>query len=177
MSQQPEKIGPSEGAGREIYGALKAAGINFCVYLPESMLYSVMALAELDPDMPAVCCTREDEGIAIANGAAYAGYLPAFVCEGTGIGMSALILGAAIIRRAPLVILSSHPSLLGIRQEHDDIASMTNEPVLKALNIPCVALDHLADISTVMRASVRAAEVLKSPVAIAIPPHVMDEGE
>ncbi|MBM2812989.1 MAG: thiamine pyrophosphate TPP-binding protein [Chloroflexi bacterium] len=177
LTRLPEMVGPGEPAGRAIYGALKAAGINFLVYLPESVLYPVMTLAEFDPDMPAVCCTREDEGIAIANGAAYVGYLPAFVCEGTGVGMSALILAAAIVRRAPLLILSSHPRLLGIRQDHDDIACMTNEPILNALNIPCAVLNHLADAGLVIRASARSAEVLKSPVGVAIPPHLMDETE
>lgn len=175
LTRLPETVGPGEPAGRVIYSALKGAGVNFLVYLPESMLYSVMTLAELDPEVPAVCCTREDEGIAIANGAAYVGYLPAFVCEGTGVGMSALILAAAIVRRAPLLVLSSHPRLLGIRQDHDDIACMTNEPILNALNIPCAVLNHLADAQQVIRASVRSAEVLKSPVAVAIPPHVMEE--
>ena len=162
-------------AGGHIYRALKAAGIDFIVYLPDGELYSVIEEAEADPEMAAVCCNREDEGIAIAGGAAAAGRRVAVVMEGTGIGFSGLILAHEILNRVPMVILSSHSKEMGIRLPHNDVAAMVNEPVLDALGIHKVVLRHLADAELYIAESQRSAEVLKQPVAIVIPPHVMAE--
>jgi sulfopyruvate decarboxylase subunit beta len=173
----PASPGRYGAASRVIYDALKGAGVDFFVYLPETLLYGVQVLAEQDPEMQTVCCTREDEGVAIASGAAYSGRLPALVVEGTGVGLSGLILASTIVRRAPLLILSSHSQLMGIRQAHDNISTMVNEPILRALNIPCVALTHLSDAPVFIKESVRSAQVLKSPVGVAFPPYVMDEAQ
>lgn len=173
----PERLGTYGAAGRVIYDALKRAGVNFFVYLPETVLYSVQVLAEQDPEMLTVCCTREDEGIAIASGAAYAGRLPALVVEGTGVGLSGLILASTMVRRAPVLILGSHSQVMGIRQAHDNISAMVNEPILRSLNIPCTVLTHLSDARVFIRESARSAQVLKSPVGVAVPPYVMDEAD
>ena len=162
-------------AGSHIYRALKAAGIDFIVYLPDGELYTVIEEAEADPEMATVCCNREDEGIAIAGGAAAAGRRAAVVMEGTGIGFSGLILAHEILNRVPMVILSSHSHEMGIRLPHNDVAAMVNEPVLDALRIHKVVLRHLADAELYIGESQRSAEVLKQPVAVVIPPHVMAE--
>ena len=47
--------------------------------------------------------------------------------------------------------------------------------VLDALGIHKVVLRHLADAELYIRESQRSAEVLKQPVAVVIPPHVMAE--
>ncbi|HVA24166.1 MAG TPA: hypothetical protein VMW62_07195, partial [Chloroflexota bacterium] len=49
--------------------ALRASGIDFAVYVPDSLLSGIDALLEADPDVQTVVCSREDEGIAIAMGA------------------------------------------------------------------------------------------------------------
>jgi sulfopyruvate decarboxylase subunit alpha len=171
----PESLGRYDAASRVIYDAVKGAGLNFFAYLPETLLYGVQVLAEQDPDMETVCCTREDEGVAICSGAAYAGRLPALVCEGTGVGLAGLILASTIVRRAPVLIMSSHTQVMGIRQAHDNISTMVNEPILRSLNIPVTVLSHLSDARVFIKESARSAEVLKSPVAVAFPPYVMDE--
>jgi sulfopyruvate decarboxylase TPP-binding subunit len=172
---QVQATGPGRPAARRIYDALKAAGVDFFVYLPETVLYPLQELAEADPEVMAVCCQREDEGVAIASGASYGGLSPVVVVEGTGVGLSPLVLAHVRARRVPLLLLSSHTELMGLRAPYNDIASAVNEPVLRALNIHTVPLTRLADARTVIRESLRAAQVLKSPVAVAVPPYVMDE--
>jgi sulfopyruvate decarboxylase TPP-binding subunit len=167
--------GPGRAAARVIYDALKAAGIDFIAYLPDSVLYPVQELAEGDPAMPAICCTREDEGVAIAAGAAYGGRSPAIVMEGTGVGLAGQALAGLIVRRNPLLIVSSHPEALGIRAPHDNIACMVNEPILRALHITSAVLTHLRDAGVVIGEAQRAAQVLKGPVAVLVPPYVMNE--
>jgi len=171
----PLELGAGAEAARLMYRALREAGIDFVVYLPDSVLYPLQALAEHDPTLTAVCCTREDEGIAIASGAAYGGRWPAIIMEGTATGLSGLALAGLIVRRTPLLIVASHTAVLGIRAPHDDIACMTNEPILRALNIPVAVMHHLADAALVIRESQQAARVLMSPVAVAVAPYVMNE--
>ena len=113
--------------------------------------------------------------MAIASGATYGGRSPVIVMEGTGVGLSGLILAASIVRRIPLLIISSHSESLGIRAPHNDIACMVNEPILRALNIHYAVLTHLRDASLIIRESQRSARVLKNPVAVVVPPYVMDE--
>ena len=169
--QQGERFG--KGAGTRIYQAIKDAGIDFIVYLPDGELYPIIEEAEYDPDMMTICCNREDEGIAIAGGAAHAGLKPAILMEGTGIGFSGLIIAHEILSRVPLLIVSSHPQEMGIRLPHNDIATMVNEPILRALNIHTVVLRHLNDAGLYIAESQRSARVLRAPAAVIIPPHVM----
>jgi len=167
--------GPEYEAARFIYQGLKDAGIQFLVYLPETVLYPVMELAEADPEMTAICCTREDEGVAIASGAIYGGHRAVMVMEGTGVGLSGEALGQMILRRVPLLVISSHSETFGIRNPWDNISAMANEPVLRALNIHTAVLTHLRDAQLFIRESLRTAEVMKAPAAIVVPPYVMDE--
>ena len=171
----PDPDRPGGQAGRRMYAAIKAAGIDFFVYLPDGELYPILEEAEADPGMIAVCCTREDEGIAIAGGASYGGRSPVVAMEGTGVGFSALVLAHQVLNRVPLVVLSSHSEAMGIRLPHNDVACMVNEPVLRALGLHTVVLPHLSEIELYMRESQRSAQVLKSPVAVVVPPYVMAE--
>jgi hypothetical protein len=78
-------------------------------------------------------------------------------------------------RRAAFVCYFGEKFRLGIRAPHNDIACMVNEPILKALNIRCAVLTHLRDAKLIIRESQRSAKVLKNPVAVVVPPYVMDE--
>jgi thiamine pyrophosphate-dependent acetolactate synthase large subunit-like protein len=166
-----------KAAGPRIYAALKKAGIDFIVYLPDGELYPVLEEAEYDPEMMTVACNREDEGIAIAGGAVHAGRKAAILMEGTGVGFSGLIIAHEILSRVPMLIVSSHSQEMGIRLPHNDIATMVNEPILRALNIHTVVLRHLADAELYITESQRSARVLRQPAAVVIPPHVMAESD
>jgi hypothetical protein len=52
---------------------------------------------------------------------------------------------------------------------------MVNEPILRALTIPLTVPTHLSDVPLVIRESQKSLKVLKKPVALVIPPYVMDE--
>lgn len=158
-----------------IYRAIKNAGINLVVYLPDSVTYPVQELAELDPEMPTLCCAREDEGIAIAMGAYQGGLCPAIVTEGSGVGYCGLALALCMIYRTPLLIVSSHSVSLGVRFDHDTTSRLTNEPILRALQIPYEILRRIKDAPALIRESVHSMLVLKQPVGLVIPPYVMSD--
>lgn len=175
MKRESQSEGPGRESGRIIYQALKDAGINLFVYLPESVTYPVQELAEIDPEMPTLCCAREDEGIAMASGAYYGGMVPAIVMEGSGVGYSGLILANCILRRTPVLIVSSHSESLGVRFDHDTTSRLTNEPILRALQVPYQVLERIEDAPYVFRESVHEMRILKLPVGVVIPPYIMSD--
>jgi sulfopyruvate decarboxylase subunit beta len=170
-----ERKEPGWRAGAELYQALCKSGVDSVIYLPEGVLYPMQVLAERDPAMRTICCSREDEGVAIAGGIAVGGGVPALVVEGTGIGMSALALASLIVRGRPLVIISSHSRVLGVRTPWNDQAAMVNEPVLDALGIPVTVLEDRSRADLIMRETVRSARIFRKPAAIVIPPYLMDD--
>jgi thiamine pyrophosphate-dependent acetolactate synthase large subunit-like protein len=168
-----DEQGPGRASARAIYEPLKASGIDLFIYLPDSVTYPVQELAERDREMATLCCAREDEGVAIASGAYYGGLWPALVMEGSGVGYSGLALALSIVRRTPVLLIASHSEALGVRFDHDTTSRMTTEPLLRALGIPYVVLRHIDDAAAVVRESAHAMHVLKTPVGIVIPPHLM----
>src|ERR1041384_3570255 len=72
-------------AAERFYRALREGGVDFAVYLPDSILDPLECLLEEDPEVQTVVCAREDEGIAIAQGAYLGGRLPVALMEGSGV--------------------------------------------------------------------------------------------
>src|SRR5713101_3634998 len=63
-------------------------------------------------------CSREDEGVAMAMGAFLVGKRPVALMEGSGIGMSALILARGIVQKTPTMLIIGHNSTLGERYDY-----------------------------------------------------------
>src|SRR5215813_2515608 len=96
-----------------MYRALRASGVDFAVYVPDSLLDAVERLLEADPDVQTLVCSREDEGVAIAMGACLGGRLAVALMEGSGLGLSGLILARGLLQRTPLLLIASHDRALG----------------------------------------------------------------
>jgi thiamine pyrophosphate-dependent acetolactate synthase large subunit-like protein len=170
-----EDTGQWQARARALYQALRDAGINLFIYLPDTITYRVQELAERDSEMATLCCAREDEGVAIASGAYFGGLWPALVLEGSGIGLSALNLALCLQRRTPLLLVPSHSEALGARFDYDAGACLTTEPLLRALGIPYVVLGRVEDAPVVVRESVQAMQVLKKPMGVVIPPYLLSD--
>src|SRR5262249_27879504 len=93
--------------------AMRAGGVDFAVYVPDSLLDPIERLLEDDPAVQTVVCTREDEGIAIAMGAQLGGKVVAALMEGSGLGLSGLILARGLVQRSPTLLIASHDRALG----------------------------------------------------------------
>ncbi len=100
------------------YEGFKTAGIDFAVYLPDSMLDGIEQLIIERGDIEMYQCSREDEGIAMAMGAFLVGKRPVALMEGSGIGMSALILARGIVQKTPTLLIAGHNSTLGERYDY-----------------------------------------------------------
>jgi sulfopyruvate decarboxylase TPP-binding subunit len=96
-----------------IHAGLVAAGIEFCIYLPDSGTGALTSLIEGDTRITTIVCAREDEGIAIAAGLFVAGKRAVVVMECSGLGYSGLILARCRLQRTPVFVLASHGGVIG----------------------------------------------------------------
>ena len=104
--------GADEVAAFLLRGAIRA-GVDTCVYLPDSCLTSIIRAFQGSNKITMVPCSREDEGVAIAVGLQLGGRTAVCMMEASGLGLSALILARAQVQRTPVVILASHTSGAG----------------------------------------------------------------
>ena len=157
------------------YDGFKAAGINFAVYLPDSMLDGVEQMILERGDIAAYQCSREDEGIAMAMGAFLVGKRPVALMEGSGIGLSALILARGIVQKTPTMLIIGHNSTLGERYDYHGATRLVAEPILRALNIPHHVLFDPGDIRKVIVEAQATIEGQRLPFGILVPSHVIRE--
>ena len=157
------------------YDGFKAAGIDFAVFLPDSMLDGVEQLIIERGDIEAYQCSREDEGIAMAMGAFLVGKRPVALMEGSGIGMSPLILARGIVQKTPTMLIIGHNSTLGERYDYHGATRLVAEPVLRALDIPYHVLFDPGDIRKVIVEAQATIEGQRLPFGILVPSHVIRE--
>ena len=164
-----------EEALEAFYDGFKAAGIDFAAYLPDSMLDGIEQLMIERGGIECYQCSREDEGIAMAMGAFLVGKRPVALMEGSGIGMSGLILARGIVQKTPTMLIIGHNSTLGERFDYHGATRLVAEPVLRALDIPYHVLFDPADIRKVIVEAQGTIEGQRIPVGILVPSHVIRE--
>lgn len=157
------------------YEGFRAAGIDFAVFLPDSMLDGVEQLMIERGGIDTYQCSREDEGVAMAMGAFLVGKRPVALMEGSGIGMSALILARGIVQKTPTMLIIGHNSNLGERYDYHGATRLVAEPVLRALDIPHHVLFDLGDIRTVIVEAQATIEGQRLPFGVLVPSHVIRE--
>lgn len=157
------------------YDGFKAAGIDFAVFLPDSMLDGIEQLMLERGGIEAYQCSREDEGIAMAMGAFMVGKRSVTLMEGSGIGLSGLILARGIVQKTPTMLIIGHNSTLGERYDYHGATRLVAEPVLRALDIPYHVLFDPGEIRKVIVEAQATIEGQRLPVGIVVPSHVIRE--
>jgi sulfopyruvate decarboxylase subunit alpha len=162
---------------KAIHRALRDADVSFATYLPDTLNYPLARMLEADPDVICVNCSREDEGVAMAMGAFLGGRWPVLLTEGSGLGLSGLILARGIVQRTPLLILASHNSALGERHDYIAATRRVTEPLLDALNIPYVIAMSGEEAPLLVREAQLTVRGDRRPVAILFPRHALHVAE
>jgi sulfopyruvate decarboxylase TPP-binding subunit len=155
------------------YDGFRAAGIDFAVFLPDSMLDGVEQLMIERREIETYQCSREDEGIAMAMGAFLVGKRPVALMEGSGIGLSALILARGVVQKTPTMLIIGHNSALGERYDYHGATRLVAEPVLRALDIPYHVLFDPGHIRNVIVEAQATIEGQRLPFGILVPSHVI----
>ncbi len=160
-----------------IYDGIKEAGINFISYLPDSWLRQVYKLVQADTQMISIRAAREDEAMAIAAGAYVGGKRPAVLMEGSGWGLSGLVLARiAFQHHIPWLIIASHTGGAGEVSYYHSETIYTVEPFLRAYNIPYKTIWRIEDAKAIIKESQWAVEMEKTPIGVLLPGHIIWEG-
>jgi sulfopyruvate decarboxylase TPP-binding subunit len=164
------------GPAADIHRGLRAGGIDFAVYLPDSVLYPVMLALEADEAIETVVCTREDEGVAIAAGAALAGRTPCVLMEGSGLGLSGLVLARTIVHHVPLLVLASHNRVLGEGRSFHAATNLAAEATLAGLGIPHLVVTDRDGLGELVEQAAVTVVGQRSVVGLLVPPHLIPAG-
>lgn len=155
-----------------LHSGLRAGGASFAVYLPDSVLSGVTRLLENDPAVTTVVCSREDEGVAIATGAALAGELPVVLMEGSGMGYCGLILARARSQRTPLLLIFSHVEAFGDGFDFHASSRVVGEATCRGLGIPYEVLRDATRAADLVEQALVTVRGQRAIVGIAVPGHL-----
>jgi sulfopyruvate decarboxylase subunit alpha len=155
-----------------VRGAVRA-GVDVCVYLPDSSLTA--AIREFQRiGTRCIPCSREDEGIAIAAGLYLGGSTAVCLMEASGIGYSGLILARAQVQRTPVVIVASHSRGGGEAHDYHGATILVSEGIFSGLHIPYEIAADAASLDAKIYRALQTARSQLTSFGLLIPPFVMD---
>jgi sulfopyruvate decarboxylase subunit alpha len=152
-------------------GAMRA-GVDACVYLPDSCLTPVIRAFQSSGKITMIPCAREDEGVAIAVGLDLGGRTAVCLMEASGIGYSGLILARAQVQRTPVVIVASHTGGAGEPHDYHGATVLLAEGVFSGLGIPYEIATETQSLELLMYRVVQTARGQRTVFGLLIPPFV-----
>jgi sulfopyruvate decarboxylase TPP-binding subunit len=158
-----------------LYDGFRSAGIDFVVFMPDATMDGIEQTILERGEIEAYQCVREDEGIAMAMGAYMVGRRPVVLMEGSGIGLSGIILARSVLQRCPMLLVAGHCATLGERYDYHASTRMVVEPVLRAVGVPCHTVMDPAQVKLVVEEGQRTVDGQKIPFGILLPNHVIRE--
>ena len=154
---------------KRLVQSLKAAGINFVTYLPETRLSQIVPLIRDDPEMELVGTASEQEAVTIAAGATLGGKQAAVYMENTGIYVSSYSL-LTIGKQLGVPILLVVGYLGGVPDRRNSFLYATigkhTVPLLEGLGIDYMVLEDGQNLEVKVKDAVRAANALRGPFAL-----------
>lgn len=148
-----------------IVDALKAAGVNFVVSLPDVNLSKLLAVVDAQTDLPHVTLCREEEGIGICTGAYIGGKTAAIIMQNGGLLNSCNALTTTALNfNIPLLLLVYYAGDIG-DEGFSTLGSVT-EPVLRGLGIRHFVLRKNDDIAATVKGAVTLAIDSRRPVTV-----------
>jgi sulfopyruvate decarboxylase TPP-binding subunit len=154
---------------KKLVAALKAAGINFVTYLPETRLSQIIPLIRDDPGMELIAVSSEQEAVTIAAGATLGGKQAAVYMENTGIYVSTyslLTVGKQL--GVPVLLLIGY--LGGVPDQRNSFLYATigkhTIPVLTGMGIDYMLLEDGLNLEGKIKDAVRGANALREPFAL-----------
>jgi sulfopyruvate decarboxylase TPP-binding subunit len=158
-----------DALAKRLVQGLKASGIDFVTYLPETRLSQIVPLIRDDPDMELVAVASEQEAVTIAVGATLGGKQAAVYTESTGVLVSTyslLVTGKQL--GVPLLLVVAH--LGGERDQRNSFlyASIgkATAPVLDGLDIGHLDVVDGHQLEGKIADAMRTARARRSPYAL-----------
>jgi sulfopyruvate decarboxylase subunit alpha len=163
--------GVDEVSASLLRGAVRA-GIDTCVYLPDSCLTPVIRAFQSSGRITMIPCAREDEGVALAVGLELGGRTAVCMMEASGIGYSALILARAQLQRTPVIIVASHTAGAGEPHDYHGATAVLSEGVFTGLGIPYEIATESSRLEPLIYRVVQTARGRRTSFGLLIPPFI-----
>jgi sulfopyruvate decarboxylase subunit alpha len=158
-----------QNLARSLVDGLRAAGIDFITYLPETRLSEIIPLLQADPSFQMVPVGSEAEGVSIAAGAALGGKVVASYMEGTGVYVSCYnILTVGVRYGVPMLLLVSYVGSFEDRRNSFLYVQRGTRliPQLEALDVQYQVIRSADGLERRIKDAVRMMNALKQPVAL-----------
>jgi sulfopyruvate decarboxylase subunit alpha len=154
---------------QSVVDGLRAAGIDFITYLPETRLSEIVPILQSDRSFQMVPVGSEAEGVAIAAGAALGGKVVASYMEGTGVYVSCYnILTVGVRYGVPMLLLVSYVGSFEDRRNSFLYVQRGTKliPQLEALDVQYQVIRNGEGLERKIKDAVRMMNALKQPVAL-----------
>ena len=158
-----------EALAKKLVHGLKAAGIDFITYLPETRLGQIVPLIRDDPEIQLIPSASEQEAVTIAAGATLGGKQAAVYMENTGLYVSSyslLVVGKQL--GVPLLLIVGY--LGGVPDQRNSFLYATigkhTIPMLQGLGVEYMVLESGDRLEIKIKDAVRAMNALRSPMAL-----------
>ena len=150
-----------------ITATLKRHDVKLIAYLPDTIVYRVLALLEQDPSFTMVPVAREEEGVGILAGAYLGGRRGALFCQNSGFGNCVNAL-------ASLAVPWQTPILMFLGQRGEFNVSQTGmgratRPILDALGIPHVTLTRPEEVESLTSDGIKLAYATRTSIGFILP--------
>lgn len=152
---------------RTLLDALRAEGIRNLVYLPDTVMGRLLALAESDAYFRLVGVHREEEAVGILAGLFLGGQRGAMLVQSSGLGNSLNALGSlAMAYRIPFPMLVSLRGELGEFNPAQLQMGRAVPGCLDALNIRHLTLRAEADLETLVSGALKTCFTAEEPFGL-----------
>jgi sulfopyruvate decarboxylase subunit alpha len=158
-----------QNLAESLVNGLRAAGIDFITYLPETRLSEIIPLLQRDSSIQMVPVGSEAEGVSIAAGAALGGKIVASYMEGTGVYVSCYnILTVGVRYGVPMLLLVSYVGSFEDRRNSFLYVQRGTKliPQLEALDVQYQVIRNGDGLERKVKDAVRMMNALKQPVAL-----------
>jgi sulfopyruvate decarboxylase TPP-binding subunit len=106
-------------------------------------------------------------------GAYLGGKLGVALMEGSGLGLSGLILARGLLQRTPVLLIASHDRALGEQFDYHGATRMVAQATLDSLGIPAVPIYSPEMVETAVREALLTITGQRIPVGLMVPRHLM----
>jgi sulfopyruvate decarboxylase alpha subunit len=162
MSAQPaEPTWPAE-----VYTALRERGVNQFAYVPDSGHKHLINAAIADPEVHAIACTTEEEGVGIVAGAHLGGETGVLLMQSSGVGNTINFLSLIQHCRFPFLTLVTMRGDYGEQNPWQFAMGRAVEPTLQAMGVMTLRVDTPEDAARTVRAALGMTEVGGQSVAV-----------
>ena len=148
-----------------IVAALKRHEVKLITYLPDSIVYRVLALIEQDPFFERVPVAREEECVGILVGAYLGGRRGAMFAQNSGLGNCVNALASlAVPWQTPFLMFLSQRGELGEFNVSQTGMGRATRPILDALGIPHVTPTRPEEVEGLVSDGIKLAYDTRTPV-------------